>query len=235
MRDKLKDMEYFNNFIDEELARVNNFSNNLKNGEIKADRILPVKMKIHDLKIGILIARYSKGDEISLLEQEYSNLVDAWEEVWEPESYNKTLRMISLAALFQIDKTRIERIKDMLKKSDIHDWVFDFILNSLVDEQTDVCEKLLFPKYLSILPKVVTEENKIELLRKYLSKWYNGDCGCYGAHKSKQNIYYGYWSFEAGAIAKILNLDDSNLKNVKYYPYDLVHYKTYMQPSATTL
>ncbi|MDD7379168.1 MAG: DUF1911 domain-containing protein [Lachnospiraceae bacterium] len=37
--------------------------------------------------------------------------------------------------------------------------------------------------------------------------------------------YYGYWSFEAGAIAKILNLDDSSLKDVPYYPYDLVHYK----------
>jgi hypothetical protein len=27
------------------------------------------------------------------------------------------------------------------------------------------------------------------------------------------------------AIAKILNLDDSSLKDVAYYPYDLVHYK----------
>lgn len=133
--------------------------------------------------------------------------------------------MILLAALFEIHKTRVNRIKDMLKKSDIHEWVLNFILNLLDDEQTDVSEKLLFPKYLSILPKVVTEENKIELLRKYLSKWYNGDCGCYGAHKSNQNIYYGYWSFEAGAIAKILNPDDSSLKNVKYYLYDLVHYK----------
>ena len=42
---------------------------------------------------------------------------------------------------------------------------------------------------------------------------------------AKEKLYYGYWSFEAGAIAKILNLDDSNLKNVPYYPYDLVHYK----------
>lgn len=225
MRDKLKDIEYFNNFIEEELARVNRFSNNLKNEEIKEDRILPVKMKMHDLKIGILIARYSKGDELSLLEEEYLKLVDDWEEVWDPGYYNKALRMISLAALFEIDKIHVKRMKDMLRKSDVHDWVFDLILNSLDDEQTDVSEKLLFPKYLSTLQKVVLEENKIELLKKYLSKWYNGDCGCYGAHKSKQNIYYGYWSFEAGAIVKILNLDDSSLKNAKYYPYDLVHYK----------
>ena len=76
---------------------------------------------------------------------------------------------------------------------------------------------------------MVAEENKIELLKKYLtSEWYNGDCGSYEAHKSKHNIYYGYWSFEAGAIAKILNLDDTSLKNVPYYPYDLVHYKKVM-------
>lgn len=225
MRDKLKDIEYFNHFIDEESARVNRFSDSLKNGEIKEDRILPVKMKMHDLKIGILIAGYSKGDELPLLEEEYLKLADEWEEVWEPGCYNKALRMISLAALFEIDKMFIERMKDMLKKSDVHDWVLDFILNSLEDKPADVSKKLLFPKYLSVLQKVVFEENKIELLKKYLSKWYNGDCGCYGAHKSTQNIYYGYWSFEAGAIAKILNLDDSSLKNAKYYPYDLVHYK----------
>ena len=193
--------------------------------QIKEYRILPVKMKMHDLKVGILIARYSKGDEISLLEEEYLKLVDDWEEVWDPGYYNKALRMISLAALFEIDKIHVKRMKDMLRKSDVHDWVFDFILNSLDDEQTEVSEKLLFPKYLSTLQKVVLEENKIELLKKYLFKWYNGDCGCYGAHKSKQNIYYGYWSFEAGAIAKILNLNNSSLKNTKYYPYDLVHYK----------
>lgn len=43
--------------------------------------------------------------------------------------------------------------------------------------------------------------------------------------ESKQNIYYGYWSFEAGAIAKILNIDDDSIKNISYYPYDLVHYR----------
>jgi hypothetical protein len=50
-------------------------------------------------------------------------------------------------------------------------------------------------------------------------------CAWYDSHKSSKNDYYGYWSFEAGAIAKILNLDDSSLKDVAYYPYDLVHYK----------
>ncbi|WP_149023628.1 PoNe immunity protein domain-containing protein [Listeria rocourtiae] len=40
-----------------------------------------------------------------------------------------------------------------------------------------------------------------------------------------KKIYSGYWSYESGAIAKVLQLDDEVLKEVKYYPYDLVHYK----------
>ena len=82
------------------------------------------------------------------------------------------------------------------------------------------------PDIFQIMKELVKERDKSDLLEKYLKEdWYNKEYECYGAHKSSQNIYYGYWSFEAGAIAKILNLDDSNLKNVQYYPYDLVHYK----------
>ncbi|KXY58127.1 hypothetical protein AT278_02010 [Bacillus cereus] len=49
----------------------------------------------------------------------------------------------------------------------------------------------------------------------------------YDAHenKNKNDIYSGYWSFESGAIVKILKLDDSNLKDTSYYPYDMVHYQ----------
>ena len=66
MRDKIKDIEYFNTFINEDLARVKKFSDKLENGEVKEDRILPVKSKVHDLKLGIMIAGYSKGDELEL-------------------------------------------------------------------------------------------------------------------------------------------------------------------------
>lgn len=228
MRDHLKDMEYFNEFINEDSLRIKKFSDKLKKGEVRSDRIIPVRSKIHDLKLGILTAKYSRGDELSLLENEYLDLLDSWDEVWEPEYYNENLRMISMGVLFEIDKVYAIHIKEMLNKSDISDWLFSFLLNSWIGEQTDQCQQLLFPDVFSTLRKVVYEENKIELLKEYLlNDWYNEACGCYEAHKSRQNIYYGYWSFEAGAIAKLLNVDDSNLKDVLYYPYDLVKYSNF--------
>lgn len=44
-------------------------------------------------------------------------------------------------------------------------------------------------------------------------------------HYSEHNIHTGYWCFESGAIVKILGLEDSNFKEQKYYPYDLIHWK----------
>ena len=76
-----------------------------------------------------------------------------------------------------------------------------------------------------MLPEAATCSHILMMPQKY---WYVGhkNMGWYDIHKAKEKLYYGYWSFEAGAIAKILNLDDSNLKDVQYYPYDLVHYKS---------
>lgn len=225
MRDNLKNLQYFNDFINEDSARIEKFTNKLINGEVKEERIIPVKSKVHELRIGLMIARYSRGDEVSILEEEYLKLLSDWEEVWKPEYYNKNLKMISLAVLFNIDTVRAKKIKDMLEKSNIQDWLLNYFLHSLDSEIKVENKKLIFPNDFTTLQRVVFEEDKIELLKRYLTKeWYNEDCDCYEAHKSKQNIYYGYWSFEAGAIAKILGLDDSELKDVQHYPYDLVHY-----------
>lgn len=226
MRDELKDIKYFNEFIDEDVARIEKFTDKLKSGEVKPERIVPVKSKIHDLQLGVLIAKYSKGDELSLLEKGYVDLIKNWEEVWEPDYYSKNLKMISLGVLFEVDKAYAEQIQQMLKKSNINDWLLSFLLDSWNEKRTDGQKQLLFPDKFSMLQKAVYEENKTAFLKKYLlEEWYTEDCGCYEAHKSKQNIYYGYWSFEAGAVAKILDIDDSGLKGVLYYPYDLVHYR----------
>lgn len=56
-------------------------------------------------------------------------------------------------------------------------------------------------------------------------EWLRGhsDYGWTNAHKEVG--YIGFWSFETAAIAKILGLDDTGLKENIHYPYDLRHYK----------
>ena len=73
------------------------------------------------------------------------------------------------------------------------------------------------------MKKVDAEAFLAEYLKR---KWYSShsDYYWYNSHESKANTYFGYWCFEAGAIVKIMGLDDSALKDNQYYPYDLVHY-----------
>lgn len=224
MRDTLKSKKYFDEFIEEDSKRIERFVLKLEKGEVRQERVLPVKRKIHDLKLGILIARYSKGDKISALKNAFIELCREWEEVFQPEYYNKNLMMISLAVLFDVGKEQIERMKNLLKNTAVEDWVFEFMLNAMLGHDTNENIPLLFPKNYMTLKQAAFTDKPIPLLKKYLSEeWYNTDCGCYEAHKSSQKIYYGYWSFEAGAFAKILQLDDKDLKKTPYYPYDMIH------------
>ena len=147
MRDQIKDLEYFNEFLQEEQARITRFSDKLASGGVKPERRLPVKTKIHDLKLGILTARYSRGDELSVLEGEYAELLKSWGEVWEPDNYNKNLNMISLGVLFEGDIVLAKEMKAMLKAANIDDWLLSFLLSSWTGiemENKDV--DLIFPK-----------------------------------------------------------------------------------------
>lgn len=67
------------------------------------------------------------------------------------------------------------------------------------------------------------EESAI-LVKQFLEKdFYHKHMNLYNSHKSKANIYCGYWSFEAAAIAKIMGLDDTSFIDNQYYPKELVH------------
>ena len=131
-------------------------------------------------------------------------------------------------------KTRedtIVKISDCLSEQvpEIDDWAAYVDLKS--DGQAYLYQGVEFEfKVYECLKQILDNDEIIacEALKEYLQeKWYeiHRECAWYDSHKSSKNDYYGYWSFEAGAIAKILNLDDSSLKDVAYYPYDLVHYK----------
>ena len=41
----------------------------------------------------------------------------------------------------------------------------------------------------------------------------------------KEYGYVGLWSYDTGALAKMLGIGDDALQNDNHYPYDLVHYK----------
>ncbi|MCM1006348.1 MAG: PoNi-like cognate immunity protein [Ruminococcus flavefaciens] len=224
MRDFIKSREYFDIFILEDSDRVEKFENKIKSGSVKDDRILPVKDKLIQIKIGIIIAKYSRGDSIELLKNEFEALIDLFVEAWNLESYEDNLRFASLAYLLNVDTNLKERIREKLKNAKHYDYLIDFVLidqNSSLDK-----EDLSYSESYRKLVDFIGDRN-IDVLLEYLHGWYNDHdhSAWFDSHKStKVNVYYGYWCFEAAAIIKRLGLGDEMLKNEMYYPYDMAHF-----------
>jgi len=94
-------------------------------------------------------------------------------------------------------------------------------LDELGYEISDICDTCL-----KIKQSFIDKQEAIKELKIFLDKiWYkmNREMYWYNSHKDS-DIYFGYWSFESAALVKLLGLDDSILRDNKYYPYDIAHF-----------
>ena len=141
--------------------------------------------------------------------------------------YVTMLWYLSIGVMLECHK-ELQQLSILLRELSVKDKLFSFLVNNTQDYAS---EKLLWTTPYAGLIEVIelaktNKEKAVERLQKYLKKeWYKGhsDCGWYNDHKSKWGVHFGYWSFESGALVKILGLDDSSLQGLPYYPYDMVH------------
>ena len=224
MRDKLRKKEYFDTFIEEELEDIQMFKDSLADGEIENDRIDSIKDEILLIKMGIIIAKYSRGDDIEDIKQDLEDMTDMFCKSWDGGIYEDNLWFASLAYLLGLDSTKLARIRKKLMESDTYDYLIDYVLTGAECEFDN--SRVSFPRSYKKLVKSINENDRDALL-KYLRGWYKGsqESSWYDTHKITDDaLYYGYWCFEAGAVAKRLGLADDDLQNEQYYPYDLVHF-----------
>ncbi|WP_294473173.1 PoNe immunity protein domain-containing protein [uncultured Ruminococcus sp.] len=224
MRDKLRKKEYFDTFIEEELEDIQMFKDSLADGEIENDRIDSIKDEILLIKMGVIIAKYSRGDDIEDIKQDLEDMTDMFCKSWDGGIYEYNLWFASLAYLLGLDSTKLARIRKKLMESDTYDYLIDYVLTGAECDFDN--SRVSFPRSYKKLVKSINENDRDALL-KYLRGWYKGsqECSWYDTHKITDDaLYYGYWCFEAGAVAKRLGLADDDLQNEQYYPYDLVHF-----------
>ena len=228
MRDKRKDQTYFEDYITQEEMRITKFQAKLDAGEVRPDRIVPVREKIVSLKFQVLIAKYSMGESVEALKEEYVDLLGEIEKYWRFEMYTNTMWMVSLAILLDVDRKVVEAFITEVKKYYSEEWLMSFLLSYYADKELEIGKKVLFEKPYGKLKEIVaikSDGERVSKLKKYLQEdWYKGhkDAGWYDVHRCEEKLYFGYWSFESAAIVKILGLQDEALKDVSYYPLDLV-------------
>ncbi|WP_195254010.1 PoNi-like cognate immunity protein [Hoylesella timonensis] len=176
----------------------------------------------------ILISKYSAGYPVLELIPDYLQGVQFMKKGWNTDAgYVTMLWYLSIGVMLECHK-ELQQLSILLRELSVNDKLFSFLVNNTQDYAS---EKLLWTTPYAGLIEVIefaktNKEKAVERLQKYLKKeWYKGhsDCGWYNDHKSKWGVHFGYWSFESGALVKILGLDDSSLQGLPYYPYDMVH------------
>jgi hypothetical protein len=188
-----------------------------------------IKNSMPDKYFKILLASYSLGRPISDFKNLYLESIPPLVKVWKKSNgYEKMLQMIAIGILLEVEDQVFRKLSDSVKKDNPQDFILDLLINYR-DSSWERSPDVTWTKPYKILKDIVhiaeLDKNKsLELLIKYLEKdWYRAIET--KTHDSKWNIHYGYWSFESGALVKVLGLDDSSLKGQRYYPYELVHYK----------
>ena len=213
---------------------------NFKLGGSKKEQDKPIRDKLKDKKYfeKILSIKFGEidDDEKHILEEKKKNVG-----IVRPFLYwcSDDLDRISLGILLDIDNTDFNRLTDyvlrMDKQAKPSNWTPDlllwFMLNSRLKEnkKQTYANKLAFPKLykeLFKLTQISDAQEAKKALKDYMEKWYtlNNDAPWYNSHL-KKNCYRGYWAWEVAAVAKIMHIDDSDLRDNPYYPYDMVHWK----------
>ena len=231
MRDKLKNKEFFQNYVNRQPNRIIKFKNlieqnlNNPNADIKG-----LYYDIFRISYQQLIAQYSLGEPISKIIELYYETVSYMQRGWDKVGgYYQMVWMLSLGILLRVEGETFNKLVQLVDRDKEDDFIINYLIAFRVKNRT-LKYGLEFPdpyKYLSYVIEVRDKTKAPELMLQYLSKhWYQGhkDAYWYDNHKSKHDTYFGYWSFESAAVTAILGLDDSRYREQQYYPKDLVDY-----------
>lgn len=241
IRDKLKNRKHFEKVL-EERSIIQERYEIISKKEKKGDSIgTYLYYAIAHNNMNIIGVKYSMGGDIKNLQNIYINSLNYFLLGFENDNpiYNEILNRVSLGILLNIPDENFNQLVDYVQRMDElakpADWTPDlllwFMLDSRLreDDKRTYAKKLAFPKLYKGLYKVTQAENGEEspkALKEYIGKWYNlnKDAPWYNNHL-KKNCYRGYWAWEVAAVAKIMHIDDTTLKDNPYYPYDMVHWE----------
>ena len=125
----------------------------------------------------------------------------------------------------------LDDYRKLLQKSEQRDFYLDYLMVTADPTWQLHTQKLRCPKHTQPLYEVVmlSKENKAEAvqrLRRYLKRQWILTLrkGVITHHDLKDDNYRGFWCIAAAVLVKALKLDDTELKDCKYYPSDMAHF-----------
>ena len=256
MRDRLKDKEYFENYIQNRYRLSKKRFERLNNNEIPKERIPIVLADESEKLLNVVIAKYSAGYAIDDICGDYCSAVDFMYQSWMVldnraylkdkkfnhyfgSNYDLMLWMLSIGYLLNVDIEIFNKLVEIIDKYPVRDLLYETIIKAklptrptIEQESYQLIMDIPFV-YEKLRHAVFCNEDEwgkldaTEYINLFLSNdFYQRHKGFsfYEHHKSKSNIYYGYWSFESAALSLILNISIFPFENNKYFPLDIYLY-----------
>ena len=203
----------------------------IPNSEVIQNYLKSISDKLYE----VFLIKYSIGQPVSNLRDNFNAFAEAFYNAKEPRYYTRIINMLSAGILLEADNLYFGKIVELVKKEYskdkskkfLNDYLIDLLINYKMPEIERVNKSFWWKKPYQIFEEIeitakTNKEEAVKILKKYLQKQWLPTNNTQSRGKS---YHSGYWSFESGAIVKIFNLDDTSLKNLDFYPYDMVHWK----------
>lgn len=188
-------------------------------------------------RLDALVAAYEKERELSIISYGSDEVFSGF---GENDDYEQFLQTLSLCILLGRGELipHLTAIFDRDNKG--QDALYEFFA-SFYDSNRIKTDALFFKRPFAGLLKVIraaTPKEASKLLDKYCKDWYPAfkKAPWHDSHLSivdDNGSYSGYWAFEAGAVAFLLNIDDSQIDHM-VYPKDLVAYARNFNSSSNS-
>lgn len=198
----------------------------------------------------MLFQRYSRGDDLNDLKASLPEVVRVWEWAYAEEIkvfsaedmvsragfdqnrdiYIVSLWLISFALCLDVDDAlfaRMVAVADHGGYNQGKDLLFERLVASRIQGRK-AAVTLLYPKpYEKLYYSIEGGERRIEWINGFIQGWYPALKKAYWheRHTRPEAGYFGYWCFEAAAVAKLFNYTPGAYSESEYFPKDLAQYR----------
>lgn len=231
MRDSRCDMYLVKKYMDDMKSDIEEYKKVAE--QSKGHAFNSVYASIINMRFYALRYGYILGSDLNQLHNEYLEISNDFQKIDYLVHSNNIVDILALGILFEDSLDNLKKIVKLGDLSKVNDIVFDYLANGCGIKRTFNSKYFQDDdnKVLTEIIKLAQTDNKKasekfvdyienEFPKNYWGENWSGDVG---------EKFLGVCLYAYAAIAKILNLDDSSLKDNPYYTYDLVHYKKEMK------
>ena len=214
LRDKIQTEEYFQEAFEW-------YSESLRKKLERFDKVKPESLSNHfRFRVinyeDLLRVGYSLGKDVQELFPYYQGILSNLKEVTsEGVSFYRAVDVFSLGVLYSDRKEEfLDDLKAIYEQMDHTDGLIEYYMVYLFHDKIVPFHSIL--EYQNMI------EDTYESVAKAQGFWYysHSDAPWYNNHT--KDTYKGYWSFDTAATCKIKGIYDERLKDLEYFPYDLL-------------